>query len=136
MKWKMEYFEQEDTTQPAEIFENALKVSHSKLLGKLFQVTGELQSYGYRLGGGYIEKCHDYQGLWEIRVIHGGLLAREFFGFDGERIVLLYGYSKRAGQPALERDLKKAFTYWQEYQRTRLVSPMQEEDLWVDTSSA
>ncbi len=129
MKWKIEYFEQEDATQPAEIFENALKVSHSKLLGKLFQVAKELQFDGYRLGGGYIEKCHDYQGLWEMRAIYGGLLAREFFGFDGERIVLLYGYSKRTGQPALERDLKKAFTYWQEYQRTRHVSPVQEEDL-------
>src|SRR6266568_2901785 len=93
MKWKMEYFEQEDTTQPAETFENALKVSHSKLLGKLFQVTGELQLYGYRLGGGYIEKCQDYQGLWEIRVIHGGLLARELFGFDGESIVLMENVS-------------------------------------------
>jgi hypothetical protein len=129
MKWTIEYFEQEDTTQPAEIFEDALYVSHSKLSAKLSRVTGELQFYGYRLGGGYIEKCHDYQGLWEIRVIRGGLLAREFFGFDGARIVLLYGYSKRTGQPALEHDLKKAFTYWQEYQRTRHVSPVKEEDL-------
>src|SRR6266704_4950366 len=111
MKRKMEYFEQEDTTQPAETFENALKVSHSKLLGKLFQVTGALQLYGYRLGGGYIEKCHDYEGIWEIRVIHGGMLAREFFGFDRNRIVLLHGYTKRSGDPPSTYDLKKAFTY-------------------------
>src|SRR6266705_4119189 len=118
MKWKMEYFEQEDTTQPAETFENALKVSHSKLLGKLFQVTGELQLYGYQLGGGYIEKCHDYQGLWEIRVIHGSMLAREFFGFDEKRVILLHGYTKRTGESASAQDLKKAFTYWTEYMRT------------------
>src|SRR5260221_14637725 len=124
----MEYFEQEDTTQPAESFENALKVSHSKLLGKLFQVTGELQLYGYRLGGGYIEKCHDYEGLWEIRVIHSGTLARELFGFDENRIVLLHGYIKRTGQTASKRDLKKASTYWTEYIRTRHISPVREED--------
>jgi len=129
MKWKMEYFEQEDATQPAEIFEDALDAIHPELSGKLLQITDKLELYGHQLGGGYVEKCHDYQGLWEMRVIHSGTLAREFFGFDGERIVLLYGYCKRTGQPALEHDLKKAFTYWQEYQRTRHVSPVKEGNL-------
>jgi hypothetical protein len=59
---------------------------------RTLKVTEELQFYGYQLGGGYIEKCHDYEGRWEIRVIHSGTLAREFFGFDGERIVLLHSY--------------------------------------------
>src|SRR5215469_705838 len=121
MKWKMEYFEQEDTMQPAEVFEDALDAIHPKLSGKLLQVTEKLELYGHQLGGGYIEKCHDYQGIWEIRVIYGGTLAREFFGFDKQRIVLLHGYIKRTGRPASEHDLKKAFTYWQEYQRTRHV---------------
>ncbi len=124
----IEYFEQEDTTQPAEVFEDALDAGHPRLSGKLLRVTHELQSYGYQLGGGYIEKCHDYEGLWEIRVIHSGTLAREFFGFDGERIVLLHGYIKRTGQPASAHDLKKAFAYWVEYMRTRYVSPVQEEN--------
>src|SRR5215470_13824002 len=105
MRWKIESFEQEDTTQPAEIFENALDVSHSKLSAKLSRVAGELQFYGYRLGGGYLEKCHDYQGLWEIRVIHSRMLARELLGFDGNRIVLLHGYIKRTGQTASTGDL-------------------------------
>jgi hypothetical protein len=55
------------------------------------------------------------------------MLARELFGFDGNRIVLLHGYIKRTGQTASTRDLKKAFDYWTEYIRTRLVSPVQEE---------
>lgn len=62
-----------------------------------------------------------------MRVIHGGILARELFGFDGERVVLLHGYIKRKGEPASETDLKKAFGYWEEYQRTRRVSPLQED---------
>jgi hypothetical protein len=128
MKWKMEYFEQEDTTQPAEIFEDALDAIHPELSGKLLQITDKLELYGHQLGGGYVEKCYDYQGLWEMRVIHSGTLAREFFGFDRELIVLLHGYIKRTGQPASKHDLKKAFAYWTEYKRTRRVSPIQEED--------
>ncbi len=128
MKWTIEYFEQVDTTQPAEIFEDTLDAVYPKLSGKLLRVVVELQAYGNMLGGGYFEKCHDYEGMWEIRVIHGGTLAREFFGFDGKRIVLLHGYTKRTGQSASERDLKKAFAYWTEYMRTRHVSPVQEED--------
>jgi hypothetical protein len=31
MKWAIEYFEQQDTTQPAEVFEDMLVVTHPKL---------------------------------------------------------------------------------------------------------
>ncbi len=127
MAWSLEYFEQADTTQPAEIFEDWLDSSNIKLAGKLAIVTAQIQFHGYRLGGGYLEKCHNYNGLWEIRVIHGGTLAREFLGFDRNRIVLLHGYVKRTGQPASEQDLSKAFAYWTEYLRTRCVSPIEEE---------
>jgi hypothetical protein len=128
MKWVIEYFEQDDTTQPAEVFEDSLDSVYPKLSGKLLRVVSELRLYGHQLGGGYLEKCHDYQGLWEIRVIHSGTLARELFGFDGSRIVLLHGYIKRTGQTASKRDLKKAFNYWTQYMHTRHVSPAQEED--------
>lgn len=128
MKWTIEYFEQADRTQPAEVFEDALDATYPKLSGKLLRVTEELQVYGHHLGGGYIEKCHDYEGIWEMRIIHSRTLAREFFGFDRERIVLLHGYIKRTGESASMRDLKKAFTYWTEYIRTHRISPKQEED--------
>jgi hypothetical protein len=128
MKWAIEYFEQEGTTQPAETFEDMLDSIYPKLSGKLLRVVSELRLYGYQLGGGYIEKCHDYEGLWELRVIHSGTLARELFDFDGNRIVLLHGYIKRTGQTASKRDLKKAFNYWTQYMCTRHVSPVQEED--------
>src|SRR5260370_26976669 len=85
MKWVIDYFEQEDTTQPAEVFEDALDRTYPKLSGKLVRVVFALQLYGHQLGGGYLEKCHDYEGLWEIRVIHNRTLARELLGFDGNR---------------------------------------------------
>lgn len=128
MRWAIEYFEQVDTTQPAEIFEDALRKAHPKLLGRLYRLVEELQTSGYSLGGGYLEKCHEYQGLWEVRAIHSGTLAREFCGFDKEKVILLHGYIKRTGQPASEREMRQAFAYWQEYLRTRLVSPVQEEN--------
>jgi hypothetical protein len=80
---------------------------------------------GHRLGGGLIEPCDGYAGLREARAIHMQWLAREFFGFDGTRVVLLHGYSKRAGQAASRRDLDRAFAYWTVYTRTRRISPIQ-----------
>jgi len=78
MKWVIDYFEQEDTTQPAEVFEDALDHSYPKLSGKLLRVTSALRLYGHQLGGGYLEKCHDYEGLWEIRAIHSRTLRVSF----------------------------------------------------------
>lgn len=126
MAWTIEYFEQEDTTQPAEIFEDMLDETYPKLSSKLAVIAAEVKFSGYRSGGGYLEKCRNYDGLWEIRAIQGGLLAREFLGFDKNRIILLHGYIKRTGQPASEQDLRKAFAYWTEYLRTRHVSPLKE----------
>lgn len=127
MRWTVVYFEQADTTQPAEVFEDALRILNPKLRGKLLHITDALEYEGSRLGGGFIEKCRSYEGLWEIRVIMSGTLVREFFGFDKERIVLLHGYIKRTGQPASIADLQKASGYWKEYLRTRHISPVQEE---------
>ena len=80
---------------------------------------------GNQLGGGYIEKCRQHKEIWEIRAIYSRTLAREFFGFDGKRIVLLHGYVKRTGQAASTRDFRKASTYWKEYNKIRRVSPVQ-----------
>jgi hypothetical protein len=70
------------------------------------------------LGGGIIEPCHDYKGLWEIRAIHGQWLGREFFGFDGNQVILLHGYVKKSGQAAIQKELDQAALYWQDYQKT------------------
>lgn len=128
MSWTIEYFERENLIQSAEIFEDELDNNYPQLSGKLIQITDLLEQDGYRVGGGLIKKCRqDYPGLWEMRAIYGKTLAREFFGFDGQRIILLHGYVKQTGESASESDMKKAFDYWQEYQRTRKVSPVQNE---------
>ena len=123
MAWAIEYYEQDDAVQPAEVFEDALDRQHPKLAGKLVRIVVELQIQCHHLGGGFIEPCHGYAGLWEIRVIHNQWLGREFFGFDEARIVLLHGYVKRAGQKASIRDLDRAFAHWTDYQKARRISP-------------
>src|SRR5437667_8728719 len=100
MKWTIEYFEQQDTTQPAEVFEDALVVTYPKLRGKLLQITDALEYYGHQLGGGFIEKCHDYEGMWWIRDLFSRTLAREFFVFVKERIVMLHAYTKSVAHPS------------------------------------
>lgn len=124
----MEYFKQADGTKPAGVFEGELLSINKKMIGKLLQIVNLLKQHGPQLGGGYIEKCRGYQGLWEIRIIYSDKLARELFGFDGQRIVLLHGYLKQVGQPASKRDLDLAHQYWAEYLKSRLVGPKQEED--------
>lgn len=126
MTWLIEYYEQDDATQPGEVFEDALIRNHAKLAGKLQRIAVALEDHGPHIGGGLIEACHGYGGLWEMRAIFNQWLAREFFGFDGTRVVLLHGYVKRAGQPASTRDFDAAFAYWTDYQRTRRISPESE----------
>ncbi len=113
--------------QPAEEFENSLKRHHKKLGAKLRAIAAAIELYGPQLGGGLIEPCHDYKGLWEIRTIFNGFLGRELFGFDfdGEhnRVILLHGYVKRVGQPASLADLNQAFGYWKDYKDTHKISP-------------
>jgi hypothetical protein len=46
-----------------------------------------------------------------MRAIFSQTLARELFGFDDQRIVLLHGYLKRGGQPASDKDPVKAADY-------------------------
>lgn len=123
MAWTIEYYEQQDAIQPSEIFEDNVYHKYPKLAGKLARIAVALESNGPQLGGGLIEPCHGYSGLWEMRAIFAQTLGRELFGFDNQRVVLLHGYIKRAGQPASDKDLAKAADYLRDYQRTHRVSP-------------
>lgn len=123
MPWTIEYYEQMDSTQPAEVFEDAVLRTHPKLAAKLARIAVAIEGISPQLGGGLIETCRGYAGLWEIRAIYGQTLGRELFGFDGGRVVLLHGYVKRGGQPASVKDLQIAAAYRQDYLLTRQVSP-------------
>lgn len=127
MSWSIEYYEQRDTTQPADVFEDALDSSHPKLAGKLLRIVVALQTVGHTLGGGLIKPCHNSPGIWEIRAIHSQQLAREFFGFDGQQVILLHGYVKRSGEKAVDKEFAKAHDYWKDYSKTHKVSPVEEE---------
>jgi len=123
MAWDVEYYEQLGGTQPAEAFEDALDRRHPKLAGKLIRAVDQFALYGPQTGGGLIEACRNYAGIWEVRAIFSQTLARELFGFDGNRVVLLHGYVKRSGQEASIPDLERALRYWKDYQQTQKISP-------------
>src|SRR5258708_7435895 len=110
MSWNIEYYEQDDGTQPGEVFEDWLDRTHAKLSGKLANIWVAVKSNGRQLGGGYIEPCHDFPGLWEARAIFNSMLAREFFGWDGNTAILLHGYVKRVREPASDADMSTAHT--------------------------
>src|SRR5215467_3872350 len=99
MRWVVEYYEQADTTQPAEAFEVNLKRHHKKLGAKLRAIAVAIEVYGPQLGGGLIEPCHDYKGLWEIRTIFNGFLGRELFGFEGTPQSGTLAWLCQAGRP-------------------------------------
>ena len=46
MAWSIEYYEQGDAAQPAEIFEDALDRAHPRLAGKLARIAVEVQAQG------------------------------------------------------------------------------------------
>lgn len=76
MRWVVEYYEQADTTQPAEVFETSLKREHKKLGAKLRAIAAAIEEYGPQLGGGLIEPCHDYKAC--------GRYARFLMAFSAE----------------------------------------------------
>ena len=128
MVWTIEYYEQRDGTQPAEVFEDELKRAYPPLRGKLIRIARALADSGpLQLGGGYVEPCHGYSGLWEMRAIASRTLARELFGVDGARVVLLHGYVKRSGEPASIPELDRAAHHWKDYQASRRISPAEPE---------
>lgn len=55
MRWTVEYYEQADGVQPAEVFEDQLDLDHPRLAAKLAHIAEEMERYGSQLGGGYIE---------------------------------------------------------------------------------
>ncbi len=133
MAWTVEYYEQQDSTQPAEVFEDDVYRKHPKLAGKLARIAVALEVNGPQLGGGLIEPCHGYSGLWEMRAIFGQTLGRELFAFDGQRLILLHGYIKRAGEKASAKDFAKAADYLRDYQNTHRVSPETADTLIPDS---
>src|SRR5260370_13746089 len=107
MRWVVEYYEQADTTQPAEAFEVSLKRHHKKLGAKLRAIAAAIEEYGHQLGGGLIDPCHNYKRLWHTRTIFNAFLGRELFGFDRQhtRVLFLHAYFKRVGHPASLPDI-------------------------------
>lgn len=132
MPWSIEYFEKADGEQPAEVFEDRLEASpdrvERRISGKLLRITDEVAEKGYRTGGGYVEKCHEAPGIWQMKADSGGKRGREFFAFDEDRGVLLGGVVKGAREPTPPGAFDEALRHLDEYLKTKRVSPEEAED--------
>lgn len=117
MPLEIVYFERSDGLLPALVFEDG--IANRKLAGKLARIAVACAHSGPGLGGGYIEKCHSYPGLWEIRAIHGSDLGRLFCTLEAPILVLLSGVVKRKGEPTPPAALEEAARYLAEYKTTR-----------------
>ena len=113
-----------------EEFEDALDSSSNrderKIAGKLLKFAEQLAIDGPQTGGGYAEKCRNYD-FWQLKASTGNRRGREFFGFDGDRAVLLSGVVKGPREATPAAAYFEAQRYWTEYKKTRQVSPEQEE---------
>lgn len=131
-RWSIEYFEMADGTQPAEGFEDTLARSANRdevrLAGKLVRLAGQVEEKGMRVGGGYVESCHDAPGVWQMKADVGGRRGREFFAFDDDRAVLLHGVTKGPREPTPQGAYRTAMSYLEQYRRTRRISPEEAED--------
>lgn len=127
MPWTIEYFEKESGEQPAEVFEDALEASadraERRISGKLMRIAEEVAAKGHRTGGGYVEKCHEAPDVWQMKAASGGRRGREFFAFDGNKVVLLGGVVKGAREATPRSAFEQASRHLAEYRRTRRVSP-------------
>lgn len=134
MPYEIEYYAHgDDDRQPAEEFENVLERSAPKLLGKLQGVTLRVaEELPRSIGGGLWEKCRGFPDLWEVRTIFAKQLARYIAALDGQhdppRLVLLGGVVKQAGESTPQAHLERAARSWNDYQKTRRVSPPDQQE--------
>jgi hypothetical protein len=115
MPWQVKYFEERERTIPAKRFENTLP---KKLRAKLLRITKEVAASDGAIGGGYFEPCHNYPGLYEVRVRFGQDLARFLCARDGNTLVLLGGVFKQMGEETPEDCFVEATTALTEYRET------------------
>jgi hypothetical protein len=131
MPWEIHYFQQQDGTQPAEVFEDDLDGSPLReertIAGKLIRFGEAVAQGGPSTGGGYAEPCrgHDF---WQLKADAGRRRGREFFGWDGDRIVLLSGITKAPREATPPGAYAEADRYWVEYKQTRRTSPESPEE--------
>src|SRR6266705_1695467 len=98
MKWTIEYFEQQDMTQPAEVFEDMLVVTHPKIRGKLLQITDILEYSGHQLGAGYQEMAA------ELELMHAIDDIRKQLDMSQEQLATRMGKKREAVSRLLSAD--------------------------------
>lgn len=110
--FEISYYEDSAGSRPVEAFIDSLDVKmRAKALGRLEL----LEEYGPRLGMPFSRHLDD--GIFELRVVHGGNAVRLLYFFvSGKVVVLTHGFAKKT-QKTPVRELERAKRAREEWRR-------------------
>ena len=115
-KWIVEYFELKENCYP--VLDFVKSIENEKLAAKIIMMIDVLEQVGIFIKGPYVK--HINNGIYELRIKHGSNIARIFYFYDSNRIILTNGYIKKKNRLS-KRDFEKALLYRAKYyERGRL----------------
>ncbi len=98
---KVNFFKQESGTEPVRSWLKSLSPLERRLIGQNIKTV----QWGWSLGVPLVRSLGD--GLWEIRTVLPGKIARVVFCTGDDRIILLHGFIKKT-QKAPKKDIALA----------------------------
>ena len=110
VKWKVEYYESKRNCFP--VLDFIREMENIKLSSKAIMMIDVLEETGIFLKKPYCK--HINNGIYELRVKQGTNIARIFYFFDSNKIVLTNGYIKKKNKLS-SHDYEKALVYRAQY---------------------
>ena len=104
--YRVEFYKDKDGNEPVKEYISSLASKNDKdsriNLNKIRDYIKTLSEYGTRAGEPYVK--HIEGEIWELRPLRNRIL---FFGYDGDRIILLSHFIKKT-QRTPQREIDKA----------------------------
>lgn len=104
--YRVEFYKDKDGNEPVKEYISSLASKNDKdsriNLNKIRDYIKTLSEYGTRAGEPYVK--HIEGEIWELRPLRNRIL---FFGYDGDRIILLSHFIKKT-QKTPQREIDKA----------------------------
>lgn len=104
--YRVEFYKDKDGNEPVKEYISSLASKNDKdsriNLNKIRDYIKTLSEYGTRAGEPYVK--HIDGEIWELRSLRNRIL---FFGYDGDRIILLSHFIKKT-QKTPQREIDKA----------------------------
>ena len=109
-KWIAEYYELKSDHFP--VLDFIREIDNEKLSAKIIMMIDVLEAEGIFLKEPYCK--HINNGIYELRIRQATNIARIFYFFDSDRIILTNGYIKKKNKIS-DRDYERALLYRAKY---------------------